>query len=246
MAIRSALHQAGATALSELLQFAPPAPEQRRLPCSCGHTANYLELRGKTLLTAVGTAPMQRPYYLCPHCHQGQFPADAELDVVNTEFSPGVRRMHALVGQDAPFDRGREQMKVLAGLEVTTKSVERTAEAIGEDIAQREREQMQQAIQLDIPAVVGKPIPVLYIEMDGTGVPVVKKETVGRQGKTDGQPAHTREVKLGCVFTQTKSTRKASPSAILVPRPIPGPSRPPRSLANGSIWKPASAALAAR
>jgi hypothetical protein len=26
---------------------------------------------------------------------------------------------------------------------------------------------------------------------------------VGRKGKTDGQPAHTREVKLGCVFTQT-------------------------------------------
>ena len=32
---------------------------------------------------------------------------------------------------------------------------------------------------------------------------MVKKETVGRQGKTEGQPAHTREVKLGCVFTQT-------------------------------------------
>ena len=165
MAIRSALHQAGATALSKLLQFDPPAPEQRRFPCSCGHTANYLELRGKTLLTAVGTAQVSRPYYLCPHCHQGQFPADAELDVVNTEFSPGVRRMHALVGQDAPFDRGREQMKVLAGLDVTAKSVERTAEAIGEDIAQREREQMQQAVQLDIPAVVGKPVPVLYIDI---------------------------------------------------------------------------------
>jgi hypothetical protein len=39
--------------------------------------------------------------------------------------------------------------------------------------------------------------------MDGTGVPVVKKETEGRKGQTDGQPAHTREVKLGCVFTQT-------------------------------------------
>ena len=36
-----------------------------------------------------------------------------------------MRRMHALVGQDAPFDRGREQIKVLAGLEETTKSVER-------------------------------------------------------------------------------------------------------------------------
>ena len=90
-------------------------------------------------------------------------------------------------------------MKVLAGLEVTTKSVERTAEAIGEDIALRQREQMQKAVQLDIPAVVGKPIPVLYVEMDGTAIPVVKKETVGRQAKTDGQPAHTREVKLGCM-----------------------------------------------
>ncbi len=39
--------------------------------------------------------------------------------------------------------------------------------------------------------------------MDGTGVPVVKKETAGRKGKIEGQPAHTREVKLGCVFTQT-------------------------------------------
>ncbi|MHB8304080.1 MAG: hypothetical protein ACYDC6_14875 [Acidobacteriaceae bacterium] len=91
MAIRSALHQAGATARSELLQFAPPAPEQRRLPCSRGHTANYLELR------------------------------------VNTELSPGVRRMLAVVGAAAPFQQGREQMKVLAGLEVTAKSVERTA-----------------------------------------------------------------------------------------------------------------------
>jgi hypothetical protein len=105
MAIRSALHQAGATALTQLLQFAPPAPEQRRLPCSRGHTANYLELRGKTLLTAVGTAQMQRPYYLCPHCHQGQFPADAELDVVNTELSPGVRRMLAVAGAAAPFQQ---------------------------------------------------------------------------------------------------------------------------------------------
>jgi len=39
--------------------------------------------------------------------------------------------------------------------------------------------------------------------MDGTGVPVVKKETEGRKGKTEAQPAHTREAKLGCVFTQT-------------------------------------------
>jgi hypothetical protein len=47
-------------------------------------------------------------------------------------------------------------------------------------------------------------VPILYVQMDGTGVPVVKKETVGRKGKLDGLPAHAREAKLGCVFTQTQ------------------------------------------
>jgi hypothetical protein len=126
-----------------------------------------------------------------------------ELDIKDTELSPGVRRMQAVVGQEAPFDHGRQQMKLLADLEVTTKAVERTAEAIGENVAAREQEEIQRAMQLDLPIVAGEPVPILYVRMDGTGVPVVKKETVGRKGKTDGQPAHTREVKLGCVFTQT-------------------------------------------
>ena len=201
MLIRSAMHQAGANTLHELLQF--PAPEQRAIPCPCGQQALYRELRSKTMLTAVGPVQVSRPYYLCPHCHQGQFPADEELDIVNTEFSPGVRRMQALVGLDAAFDHGREQIKLLAGLEVTTKAVERAAEAIGGDIAHREQQEIQRAVQLDLPIVIGEPVPMLYVQMDGTGVPVVKKETEGRKGKMDGQSAHTREAKLGCVFTQT-------------------------------------------
>jgi hypothetical protein len=155
------------------------------------------------VLTALGAVEITRPWYLCPHCHQGQSPADHELDIENTEFSPGVRRMQALVGQDAPFDHGREQMQLLAGLEVTAKSVERVAESIGADIARGEQQQVDRAVQLDLPIVVGEPVPILYVQMDGTGVPVVKKETEGRRGKLDGLPAHTREVKLGCVFPQT-------------------------------------------
>jgi len=210
-ALRAALHQAGAAALTELLKFEAPAAEQRQLPCRCGHHAQYQELRSKPVLTIVGPVRASRPYYLCAPCGVGQFPVDAELDIENTEFSPGVRRMQALVGQQAPFDHGREQLKVLADLEVTTKSVERTAEAIGADIAQREQEEIQKALQLDLPAVAGEPIPILYVQMDGTGVPVVKKETVGRQGKTEDQPAHTREAKLGCVFTQTTWDKEGYP-----------------------------------
>lgn len=111
--------------------------------------------------------------------------------------------MQALVGQEVPFDHGRERMKLLAGLEVTAKSVERAAEAIGADIAAVEQREIGKAVQLDLPVIIGEPIPILYVEMDGTGVPVVKKETEERKGKADGQPAHTREAKLGCVFTQT-------------------------------------------
>jgi hypothetical protein len=211
MAVRAALHRAGAAALSQLLQFPVPTDEQRTVACPCGQQAHYHQLRTKPVLTAVGPAQVSRPYYWCPDCHAGQFPADVELDIENTEFSPGVRRMQAMVGQDAPFDHGREQMKVLAGLEVTAKSVERTAEAIGADIAQHEQREIQKALQLDLPVVAGEPIPILYVQMDGTGIPVVKKETVGRPGKTEGQPAHTRGVKLGCVFTQTTWDKKGYP-----------------------------------
>jgi len=211
MAMRSALHRAGAAALTELLQFSAPAAEQRMIPCGCGQQAHYRELRRKPVLTAVGRVEVSRPYYWCPHCGAGQAPADRELDIENTEFSPGVRRMQALVGQAAPFDHGRAQMKALADLEVTAKSVERTAEAIGTDMARREQAESEQALQLDLPVVGGKRIPVLYVQMDGTGIPVVKKETVGRPGKIEGQPAHTRQVKLGCVFAQTTWDKKGYP-----------------------------------
>ena len=203
MAVRCAMHQAGANALTELLQFDAPEPEVRQLPCPCGHTAKYMGLRSKSVLTAVGEAQCLRPYYVCPHCHRGQFPVDVDLDIQDTELSPGVRRMLAAVGHEAAFDRGREQLKLLAGLTVTTKAVERTAEAIGEDIERRQHQERKRAMQLELAIPMIDDIPILYVEMDGTGVPVVGKESDGRAGKQEGQPAHTREAKLGCIFTQT-------------------------------------------
>lgn len=211
MVVRSVMHQAGAAALTKLLQFPAPAAEQRSIPCACGRHAHYRGLRSKPVLTAVGEVEVLRPYYLCPRCHTGQFPADVELDIEDTETSPGVRRMQAVVGQDVPFDHGRQQLKLLAHLEVTTKAVERTAEAIGENIAAGERKEIQRAVQLDLPMVLGKAVPILYVQMDGTGIPAVKKETAGRQGKLEGQPSHTREVKLGCVFTQTTWDKEGCP-----------------------------------
>jgi hypothetical protein len=103
MLTRSVMHRVGAAGLTQWLQFSVPAAEQRTTPCSCGHMAHYQELRAKAVLTAVGKVEVSRPYYLCAHFHNGQFPADTELDIENTEFSPGVRRMQATVGQQSRF-----------------------------------------------------------------------------------------------------------------------------------------------
>jgi len=211
MALRAAVHQAGAAALSHLLQFPEPVAEQRTIPCPCGHQAHYRELRPRHILTVLGKVEFLRPWYLCQSCHHGQFPVDFQLDIEKSDSSPGVRRMQALLGQDASFDHGREQMKLLAGLQVTAKSVERTAEAIGADIGQRDQAEIGKILQMNLPIMVGEPIPVMYVEMDGTGIPVVRKETEARKGKTDGEPSRTREAKLGCVFTQTTWDKEGFP-----------------------------------
>jgi hypothetical protein len=42
-------------------------------------------------------------------------------------------------------------------------------------------------------------------------VPVTNKEREARAGKAEGQPARTREVRLGCVFTQTATDKDGRP-----------------------------------
>jgi hypothetical protein len=210
MALRAALQQAGAAGLSQLLRQESPA--EPHVPCSCGGQSRYKGMRSKSLLTVLGRAEMRRAHYWCCRCQQGQFSTDAALDVENTELSPGVHRMLTLVGSEcSSFERGREQMKLLAGLAVPTKAVERTTESIGADIARREQDTIQQALQRDLPIAVGQAIPVMYVQMDGTGVPMVSKELQGRMGKGSNGRAHTREVKLGCVFTQTKRDAEGRP-----------------------------------
>jgi hypothetical protein len=205
------MHQAGAAALTKLLQYDPPEEDQRTIPCPCGHSAHYKELRSKIVLTVLGTVQLNRPYYLCEHCPKGQYPVDIELGVADLESSPGVRRMEAVVGSEMPFASGCEPMKVLAGLDVPPKAIERASEDIGAQIARRDAEEIGRAKQLVLPVVVKQNIPKMYVLMDGVQIPVVRKETEGRAGRIEGHPARTRECKLGCVFTQTTVDKEGWP-----------------------------------
>lgn len=102
MMMRPAMHRVGAAAITELLHFPAPDANQRCLPCPCGHNARFREVRSKPVLTAVVDVRVSRPHYLCSHCGNGQFSADVELGIEKVESRPGVRRMQAGVGPEAP------------------------------------------------------------------------------------------------------------------------------------------------
>jgi hypothetical protein len=112
--------------------------------------------------------------------------------------------MMGLVGAKEPFDEGRRDLEELSGVRVSTKALERASEAIGADIEARGQRECE--LSMTDKLVWLKPdrrINKMYIAMDGTGVPVVPRETEGRKGKGPDGKAKTREAKLGCVFTQT-------------------------------------------
>ena len=54
MAMRAALHKAGACALRQLLRCDPPGAQERERPCPCGQKARYREMRARQVLTVVG------------------------------------------------------------------------------------------------------------------------------------------------------------------------------------------------
>jgi hypothetical protein len=119
--------------------------------------------------------------------------------------------MEAVVGSEMPFAPAREPMKVLAGLDVPAKAIERAAESIGAAIAARDKQEIDRAKQLVLPIVIKQNIQKMYVLMDGVQIPVVASETEGRTGRIEGQRARTRECKLGCVFTQTTVDKEGRP-----------------------------------
>ena len=210
MAIRGAMHQVGGVLLEKLLNSDGKGYRGAHLDCGHGHSAGFVGYRGKQILTVLSSVDVQRAYYHCPDCQSGLVPKDQELDVVGISLSPGVRRMMGRVGAKEPFAQGRADLEELSGVVVPTKQVERVSAQLGaqvEAFCQREREAILSGkVALLLPAV-----PVLYVAIDATGVPVIPRETAGRHGKDATGKAKTREAKIGCVFTQTRQDEEGYP-----------------------------------
>jgi len=202
-AIRSAVLAAGARVLESLLYEIGRGRRQGGVTCECGCRMESRGVKPKEVLTILGPVVWSRSMFRCPSCKKTRYPGDEELDISGTSRSPGLRRMMARAGSRGPFKEGSEDLLVYAGVKVSAKDVERVAEKIGEDMERwsgRERERVVDHCSLDAPE---ESIPIMYVSYDGTGVPMTRSEVAGRRGKQPDGSARTREVKLGCVFTQS-------------------------------------------
>jgi hypothetical protein len=162
------------------------------LPCPCGDQARYAGRRPKTFQTALGQMTLERAYYHCAACQAGFCPRDRALGMADTALSPALTRMVGLTAALVSFAETSELLDELAGVPVDAKQVERTAEALGREIARDE-----QAVVASAPPSA----PTLYLGMDGTGVPMRISEVQGRPGKQPDGSAKTREVKLVTVWS---------------------------------------------
>lgn len=162
--------------------------------CSCGNQARYAGRRTKQIESILGPLRLERAYYHCSSCGHGFCPRDQHLGLENTSLSPALTRLVGTVGAMVSFQEGSELLTELAGVSVDAKQVERTAEALGKEIAEDERQYTEPLDTLALPQT-------LYLGMDGTGIPLRAEELAGRSGKQPDGSAKTGEVKLCTVWS---------------------------------------------
>ena len=211
-AIRGAVLAAGAKCLEEFMNAVGAGRRVERIKCLCGGIMQSRGVREKQVLTLLGTARYRHSLFQCPSCKKTRYPGDEALDIVDTSRSPGLRRQTARLGAKESFGEVAKDLRELAAIEISRKDAERVSEAMGEAMEQWDAVQRRHVRTLEPPPPdIPKTIDTLYIEFDGTGVPMTKEEVAGRKGKQKDGSAKTREAKLGCVFTQTAFDEKGRP-----------------------------------
>jgi hypothetical protein len=157
--------------------------------------------RSKEVLTLFGRVSLRRNYYFNPQTGQGRVPLDRALGLVNS-FSPAVVRLSDRAAAREGYQAASQDLRALAGLAIEPRQIQRLVGLSAPEV----QEQMEQG-----PDTGREPIPLMYVEADGTGVPMRPEELAGRPGQQADGSAKTREVKLGAVFTQTRTDAAGQP-----------------------------------
>jgi hypothetical protein len=157
--------------------------------------------RVKDIHTLFGTIQVRRNYFYQPRSQTGRFPLDQALGLVHS-FSPALVRLSGRAAAQEGYESASQDMLALAGVTLDGRQIQRLVNLIAPAVAT----QLEQGTHPG-----SEPIPVLYAQVDGTGVPMVAEELQGRTGKQPDGSAKTREIKLGAIFTQTKTDEDGLP-----------------------------------
>lgn len=210
-AVRAAMLGLGANVLETLLG-ADRGHRGPDLTCPAGHRTTFVGYRPKTIDTVLGPVRVERAYYHCAVCKSGVVPRDADLGVTGGSTSPGLAAMCARAGAALPFAQASDMIAALAGIEVATKRVERVAESTGRATEAASAARAEAIVGGRVQVLAPPDLPdMLYLAIDGTGVPTIPAATADRAGKGPDGRARTREVKLAAVFTQTKTDDDGRP-----------------------------------
>jgi len=149
-----------------------------------------------------GRFALSRAYFHHAGKHQGHAPADAALGL-EVSYTPALAKLLCLEGADeSTYLKAERHLEQTGGIRVSARQIQRVVQRVGSG-AQTWQERPAQPGACDAP--------VLYVSADGTGVPMVAQELAGRRGKQIDGTAKTRQVYLGCVFTQHKVDEKGHP-----------------------------------
>jgi hypothetical protein len=153
-----------------------------------------------------GFFPLQRDYYHHEGKHLGHYPTDAALGLEAGGKTPALARLVCLEGADeASYQKAEEHLRDTGGIHISARQIQRLVQSVGPGAqAWQEREAL-------VPLPGTKPVPLMYLSGDASGVPMRPEELEDRAGKQPDGSAKTRMAYLGCVFTQHKTDEKGHP-----------------------------------
>lgn len=154
--------------------------------------------------TLFGPITLKRRYFHHANSHSGRAPLDLTLDLTE-HHTPALAKLICQASANAgdSYQEAAGILAVFTGLQLDSRTFHR--------LVNRLTPELTAALPTLAPNTSTKPIPILYLENDGTGVPTRAEELAGRKGKQPDGTARTREAKLGCVFTQTTTDKDGNP-----------------------------------
>ena len=161
-----------------------PAPS---CPCCEQPMRRESALRGKRITSTLGKFPLMRAYHYCRSCKRSSVPLDVSIGMVRKSLTPGMERSIVSVSSEVSSYRAAVMLRELTGVSISRSRLDREARRLGTEIVDFDQKDV-------VVPETGPALPV--VALDGTGVPMRRSETEGREGRREGQPAGTRESKV--------------------------------------------------